>query len=95
MDENGSKADHDDEYDHDHEKINRLTRLLCEANKLLDDEPRAGQFRSKEMCLWWEKHQEQDRLRLEKEALERAKVRLRIQARNKLTKEELEALGIK
>lgn len=78
------------------ERLDRVTRLLCEANTLLDagHEARAGHFRSQEMLRWWREHQEKDQKRLAREQAEAEQERIRKQARRKLTPIEQKALGL-
>ncbi len=72
-------------------QIDKLTRMLCEvlgANE-------TGTIRlSAETCLWWEKHKEEDRARLQREAREDQRRKLRSAALAKLTPEEKALFGL-
>ena len=53
--------------DEAHAYMDKLARLLCEANRLIDDRDALGYethtSRSKELEQWWKEHQEFDRKR--------------------------------
>lgn len=84
------------------EKLDRVTRVACEALNLvaLTGQPIKGLL-SEETAAWWENHKEADRRRKEYEERERKRqeekermAELRKKVINKLTDEERRALGV-
>jgi hypothetical protein len=82
------------------EKIDKLTRLLCEANRVIDHlelkhRRSPGPSRSRELREWWEDHKRMDKEREEQAKRIKQEYRIRQEARNKLTPEERRVLGIR
>lgn len=80
-------------------KLNKVTELLCWVMTTLDPLTKRNITNMKtpnsaNLRVWWEKHQEADRLRIEKETLKLRQATLKQQALAKLTKEERKLLGL-
>jgi len=76
------------------DRLNIVTRLLCE---LCSKAVKAGvenDIFSPEMAKWWEEHQAKDRARFRQEQEQERQDRLRARAINKLTTAEQKALGL-
>ena|SRR5687768_5746084 len=73
-------------------KVTKLTRLLCEANKVLDGSYLTNS-RSREMRERWEEHKRLDKEREERERRLQNERDLRRKALSKLSPEERRALG--
>ena len=72
-------------------KIDLLTDILCKFCRLVESEHREIPEFAKE---WWNEHKKDDEIRIEKEKEKQIKNILKDQALAKLTKEEMEALGL-
>lgn len=84
--------------------VNRLdeaTKLLCECCRSLTKEEveeyiyDAHSKDARELASWWERHQEWDKRRVFEETETRKKIILKERALQKLSVEEIQALGIK
>ena len=74
-------------------KLDKLTRLLCEACKAL--ETKRFNFDSRpDLAKWWRKHKKHDRQRKRDKQVERDAKRLKKATIAKLTKKERKALGL-
>lgn len=77
------------------ERLDRATRVACEALKKLDQGRLNGSSTlSEDARTWWKAHQEDDRRREAAEAARRQRQTLKSKALAKLTAEEKKALGI-
>jgi len=83
--------------DEDQRKIDKLTRMLCEACKSLEAMPGGPELirDTPEVGWWWGEYKEQDRIREESEARARAEARFKREAVAKLTPAEADALGLR
>ena len=77
----------------DQHKIDELTGLLCELNTQLDTHGLVA--RTPRMFVWWHKHREADRKRIEHEQAEAAKARRRSELLASMTLEDKDALGLR
>jgi len=81
-------------------RLDEATKILCELCRSLTDEQtgsivyNARDERSRQLASWWERHQEWDKRRVKEENETRAKIINKERALNKLTKDEIEALGL-
>lgn len=79
------------------DKLDEVTRHLCRIMRLSD----AGHSMSiivagsRGLRDWWKQHQEEDRMRLEREEEEKTQKALKKRALEKLTPNERKALGLK
>jgi hypothetical protein len=80
----------------DPDKVHEATAILCElCRKTPDDIIYDGRDRTaRRLADWWDDHQEADRAKAESEADEVRREELRRQAREKLSPEEQEAVGL-
>ena len=78
-------------------KLDKVTRLLCEALKKVEGTAIETEVLLKggELAEWWVEHKKQDAKRLAAEAEKRRKTRVKRAALKKLTKEERQLLGLK
>jgi hypothetical protein len=76
------------------QRLDLATRLLCALCAKLDKAGLTKRFLTKELRSWWEQHQEQDRIRKEREEADAASGRTRQRAIAKLTPAERKALDI-
>jgi hypothetical protein len=84
-----------------YEQLQEVTKMLCglcrEVEKLCVEShltPTTTMGHVSGLNLWWQKHQEIDALRLGRERAEALRTKLKAEARAKLSREELEALGL-
>lgn len=70
------------------QRVQKLTRMLCSTLE------HSSGFMTKETKEWWDEHQRVDAERLRVEEFNRRQAGLRAQARQKLSEEEWEALGL-
>lgn len=73
-------------------EVDKLTRLLCLACRVLDDNA-IKPLNMDEVYEWWVDHQKADRRREERERRESEKTSMQLIALGKLTPEERTALG--
>lgn len=74
-----------------------VTRLLCKTMEFMDEdyEELLPSYFPTDVASWWKKHKNIDKKRKEKEQKQQAKLELAQRAKKKLSKEELEALGVR
>lgn len=84
------------------QKVDKLTRLLCEACTVLEDKcsaasvnyPELKDHVSDELGQWWDAHQEMDRKRKAAEAKSKAARRARKDALSRMSAEDRRILGL-
>lgn len=76
------------------DEVNDLTALLCETCEQMENFNMLHQL-PKNTREWWDHHKALDKARKDKEAATARRLKLRTETINKLTKEELDALGVK
>jgi hypothetical protein len=77
-------------------RLDHVTKLLCYVMSHVGHSELGKhlQTKDKDLKIWWEEHQEQDRKREEAERRASEKRRLKREALSKLSKEERKALGL-
>lgn len=81
-------------------RLDEATKMLCECCRSLTGSELelyiydAHSKDSRELASWWERHQEWDERRVKEEEETRGRIIAKERALRKLTKEEIEALGL-
>jgi len=81
-------------------RLDEVTKILCEHCRLLT-KPEVEEYiydahnkTARKLANWWERHQEWDERRVKEEDETRKKIMRKERALKKLTKEDMEALGL-
>ncbi len=75
-------------------KLDKVTRLLCEACELGFGNYSFAEDSSNALQEWWTLHQEEDRLRIKEENAKKKMSQIRRKALQKLSQEEINCLGL-